>query len=65
MSRLPSNDPTLGDGASCDALKFVIVPRGIDFGGRSLLRRALPSHKNTSSSCCPSECRGSTHRHRF
>jgi hypothetical protein len=41
MSWLPSNDPTLGDKQSCDALELVVVPRARDLGGFSV-RRALP-----------------------
>ena len=41
MSWLPSNDPTLGDRKSCDALEMVVVPRVRDLGGFEV-RRALP-----------------------
>ena len=44
MSWLPSNDPTLGDKQSCDALEIVVVPRVRDLGGFSV-RRALPQAK--------------------
>jgi redox-sensitive bicupin YhaK (pirin superfamily) len=42
MSWLPSNDPTLGDPKSCDALELVIVPRTRDLGNGFAVRRALP-----------------------
>ena len=42
MSWLPSNDPTLGDPKSCDALELVIVPRTRDLGDGFAVRRALP-----------------------
>ncbi len=42
MSWLPSEDPKLGDAASCDALEQVIVPRVRDLGGFEV-RRALPA----------------------
>lgn len=42
MSWLPSNDPTLGDPKSCDALELVIVPRVRDLGDGFAVRRALP-----------------------
>ena len=42
MSWLPSNDPVLGDPASCDALELVIVPRTRDLGDGFAVRRALP-----------------------
>jgi redox-sensitive bicupin YhaK (pirin superfamily) len=42
MSWLPSNDPVLGDPASCDALELVIVPRTRDLGDGFEVRRALP-----------------------
>ncbi len=42
MSHLPSDDPTPGDGFSCDAIEQVIVPRVSDIGGFEV-RRALPS----------------------
>ncbi len=44
MSWMPSNDPVLGDAASCDALDLVVVPRVRDLGGFSV-RRALPQVK--------------------
>ena len=44
MSWMPSNDPTLGDAQSCDALELVVVPRVRDLGGFSV-RRALPQLK--------------------
>ena len=45
MSWLPSNDPTLGDPKSCDALELVIVPRTRDLGDGFAVRRALPHGK--------------------
>ena len=45
MSWLPSNDPTLGDPTSCDALELVIVPRTRDLGDGFEVRRALPHGK--------------------
>src|SRR5581483_8842525 len=42
MSWMPSNDPTLGDPVSCDALELVIVPRTRDLGDGFQVRRALP-----------------------
>src|SRR5438445_770019 len=45
MSWLPSNDPVLGDPASCDALELVIVPRTRDLGDGFEVRRALPHGK--------------------
>src|SRR6187455_3344010 len=42
MSWQPSNDPTLGDPKSCDALDLVIVPRTRDLGDGFAVRRALP-----------------------
>src|SRR6201982_2683941 len=45
MSWLPSNDPVLGDPASCDALDLVIVPRTRDLGDGFEVRSALPHGK--------------------
>ncbi len=45
MSWMPSNDPTLGDAPSCDALELVIVPRTRDLGDGFAVRRALPHGK--------------------
>jgi len=45
MSWMPSNDPMLGDGRSCDALELVIVPRVRDLGDGFAVRRALPHGK--------------------
>jgi redox-sensitive bicupin YhaK (pirin superfamily) len=45
MSWLPSNDPVLGDPASCDALELVVVPRTRDLGDGFEVRRALPHGK--------------------
>jgi redox-sensitive bicupin YhaK (pirin superfamily) len=45
MSWLPSNDPVLGDPATCDALELVIVPRTRDLGDGFAVRRALPHDK--------------------
>jgi redox-sensitive bicupin YhaK (pirin superfamily) len=42
MSWQPADDPKLGDGFSCDAIRQVIVPRARDLGGFSV-RRALPA----------------------
>jgi redox-sensitive bicupin YhaK (pirin superfamily) len=44
MSWHPSNDPVLGDIASCNALELVVVPRSRDLGGFAV-RRALPHGK--------------------
>ena len=44
MSWMPSNDPMLGDPASCERLDLVVVPRVRDLGGFSV-RRALPQVK--------------------
>ncbi|MBC7585256.1 pirin family protein [Tardiphaga sp. vice352] len=45
MSWQPSNDPILGDAASCDALELAIVPRTRDIGDGFMVRRALPHGK--------------------
>jgi len=45
MSWHPSNDPILGDPASCDALELDIVPRTRDLGDGFEVRRALPHGK--------------------
>ena len=45
MSWMPSQDPTLGDAQSCDALELVIVPRTRDLGDGFQVRRALPHGK--------------------
>lgn len=45
MSWHPSNDPILGDAASCDALELAIVPRTRDIGDGFMVRRALPHGK--------------------
>src|SRR5689334_15285509 len=42
MSWQPSEDPVLGDAASCDALDLIIVPRTRDLGDGFVVRRALP-----------------------
>src|SRR5690348_16336368 len=42
MSWQPSEDPTLGDATSCDALDLIIVPRTRDLGDGFVVRRALP-----------------------
>jgi redox-sensitive bicupin YhaK (pirin superfamily) len=44
MSWMPSDDPTLGDKQSCDALELIIVPRARDLGSFEV-RRALPHGK--------------------
>ena len=45
MSWQPTEDPILGDAASCDALELVIVPRTRDLGDGFMVRRALPHGK--------------------
>jgi redox-sensitive bicupin YhaK (pirin superfamily) len=45
MSWMPTHDPILGDGRSCDALDLVIVPRTRDLGDGFAVRRALPHGK--------------------
>ncbi|MFT4277416.1 MAG: pirin family protein [Rhodopseudomonas sp.] len=45
MSWMPTNDPTLGDPATCDALELIIVPRTRDLGDGFAVRRALPHGK--------------------
>jgi redox-sensitive bicupin YhaK (pirin superfamily) len=44
MSWMPSDDPTLGDKRSCDALELIIVPRARDLGSFEV-HRALPHGK--------------------
>jgi redox-sensitive bicupin YhaK (pirin superfamily) len=44
MSFRPDQDPQPGDGAACDAIELMIVPRSVDLGGFSV-RRALPHSK--------------------
>ncbi|MGX7741450.1 pirin family protein [Rhodopseudomonas parapalustris] len=45
MSWMPTNDPTLGDPTTCDALELIIVPRTRDLGDGFAVRRALPHGK--------------------
>src|SRR6185437_11025395 len=45
MSWMPSDDPTLGDPRTCDALELIIVPRTRDLGDGFAVRRALPHGK--------------------
>ena len=42
MSKLPDNDPILGDPLSCAQIEQVIIPRARDLGGFEV-RRALPA----------------------